>query len=254
MANIDLDDYLDYGVRKRPRSRSRTEADIEGIRKAGKQVGISVEVSEELSLGAEGLLSGVVDDFADLSSATSRELSKLMADDGLSGRIVTAVESKEKLWRPKIRVLGWPEFESFLNRHDVEPLEPFYPFSIPMSDESYFVIFDLPLPLAHWWWKGKGNWGELGVDIGGTAIEWGRYYRKICYTVWDFAEEEGPWKGIDRNYFCDRYNAVGSHEPGEYYYIYKVGRPAWWWYKDNPGLEYNETQIQAAFRKALEEK
>lgn len=93
-----------------------------------------------------------------------------------------------------------------------------------MDKNRMLVTFQLPKQLAHHWWKGGAKeWGEGSEDVGGKAIEWGHFYRKLMPLVWEklgFYEHE---KGMDFR----RINPIGQHDPDKYYYVWEVGEADW---------------------------
>ncbi len=81
------------------------------------------------------------------------------------------------------------------------------------------VVFQLPLPLAHFWWKGGTNsWGGMGIELGDGVINWGDMYRNLMYSVWEKLEEYEKELGLS----FERLNLVGEHDPNNFYYIWEV--------------------------------
>ena len=82
---------------------------------------------------------------------------------------------------------------------------------------DFVLIFQLPTHLARLWWKGGANeWGDGGVDIRDTFIEWGFFYRKLMPIVW---EKQGEFTN-ERGIAFDRINEIGQHNPEKYYYAW----------------------------------
>lgn len=83
---------------------------------------------------------------------------------------------------------------------------------------SVYVVFNLPKPLAEYWWKGGLQWGAKGEDMGGMVFEWGNFYRECLPVVW---EEQGYEQG-EGDLFFERLNRNSQHDPSKYYYVWQV--------------------------------
>lgn len=91
-----------------------------------------------------------------------------------------------------------------------------------INKQSLLLVFQLPKPLAHFWWKGgTDSWGDLAEDVGGTVIEWGHFYRKLMPVIW---EAQGRHENENGLLFY-RLNDFGEHDPTQYYYVWKIS--AW---------------------------
>lgn len=84
--------------------------------------------------------------------------------------------------------------------------------------DSALVVFNLPKPLARWWWKGGLQWGEAGEDLKGMVAEYGDFYRDLLPIIWEAIDGAG-WSG---KLWFDRLNGVGEHDPGKFYYVWEV--------------------------------
>jgi hypothetical protein len=89
-----------------------------------------------------------------------------------------------------------------------------------ISPENIILVFQLPKPIANFWWKGKSrlntSWEK---ETNGIVLEWGKIYRGLIPTVWELInkyEEEG-------NLEFWRINEIGEHSADEYYYIWEIG-------------------------------
>jgi len=84
--------------------------------------------------------------------------------------------------------------------------------------ERGVLLFQLPKPLAQYWRKGIGEWGEGGVDVSDQppVIPWGTIYRGVMQSLWDM---ETYWKE-DKGLVLDRINRVGEHDSAQYYYVW----------------------------------
>ena len=119
--------------------------------------------------------------------------------------------SSHKLDVPSFGVYDRASAPAFLRDAKLSPVE--------IGSESLLVVFNLPKPLAYFWWKGgTDSWGFSGEDIGSTAVEWGHFYRELMPVVWEevgFAECEGKIE-------IERINDAGIHDPGKFYYVWKL--------------------------------
>jgi hypothetical protein len=94
-------------------------------------------------------------------------------------------------------------------------------FEEEIDKKEFLVSFQLPKPLAHFWWKG----GEEGEDskvknVGYDIIEWRKFYEKLMPVIWSSQAEYENEEGLDFN----RINDFGEHDPKKYYYIWRVGK------------------------------
>lgn len=88
-----------------------------------------------------------------------------------------------------------------------------------IKKEQILLVFQLPKPLAQFWWKGgDDSWGEEGQRVGGMVIEWGHFYRELMPLVWQAQGRHENENGLD----FERVNGLGQHDPKEYYYVWKV--------------------------------
>jgi len=88
-----------------------------------------------------------------------------------------------------------------------------------INEQNLLLVFQLPKPLAQFWWKGGADsWGNLAEDINDTAIEWGHFYRELMPVVW---ETQGRHENESGLYF-QRVNDIGEHDPKKYYYIWEI--------------------------------
>jgi hypothetical protein len=53
-----------------------------------------------------------------------------------------------------------------------------------ISESSFLVVFNLPKPMRHYWWKGGTEiWGQIAVNVRKMAIEWGYMYRRLVPII-----------------------------------------------------------------------
>jgi len=117
------------------------------------------------------------------------------------------------------RNLVIPSFEILNGQNASERLK-----DIGLSDEyveegSFVLIFQLPKPMAQFWWKGGAeSWSSFGVEVDGMVIEWGYFYREIMPIVWGL---QGYYENEVELQFL-RVNEIGQHDPKNYYYVWKI--------------------------------
>ena len=86
---------------------------------------------------------------------------------------------------------------------------------IDSFSDNFLVNFQLPKPLAKFWYKG-GN-GSKSVPVKDGEIEWGHFYR-MCMPI--------IYNGVDRSQmsglYLNRLNSFGQHDPKQYYYLWEA--------------------------------
>ncbi|MBL7057984.1 hypothetical protein ISS03_01485 [Patescibacteria group bacterium] len=101
----------------------------------------------------------------------------------------------------------------------VQELLKEYDLDVEVNGQNLLLVFQLPKPLAQFWWKGGADsWGDMSEDVEDDIIEWGHFYRELMPVVW---EEQGRYEnenGLD----FSRVNGVGEHDPKKYYYIWEM--------------------------------
>lgn len=81
-----------------------------------------------------------------------------------------------------------------------------------LATDQVILIFNLPKPVAHFWWK---EMDQSGVGL----IGWGNFYRRLMPVVWEIV---GLFS-CESNLIFERINACGEHDPKKFYYIWRVG-------------------------------
>lgn len=82
--------------------------------------------------------------------------------------------------------------------------------------DQFVVIFDLPKPLAFFWFKGAWVNGKKSSDS--TFVNWGKFYQDLLPIVWQ-AVDTSEFSG---NLEIERVNEYGQHKPGSFYYVWKM--------------------------------
>jgi hypothetical protein len=99
----------------------------------------------------------------------------------------------------------------------------------PAKKNEILLIFNLPKPLAVYWWKESEDIKKLSGKIvskeaerlipRGIVISWGDFYRSLMLVVW---EAIGYFESESHFYF-ERINPSGQHDTKKYYYVWLVG-------------------------------
>ncbi len=88
-----------------------------------------------------------------------------------------------------------------------------------IGDQYLLLVFQLPKPLAQFWWKGRlGSCEDSSEDVHGSVIEWGYFYRELMPIVW---REQGYYED-EYDLGFSRINKLGEHDPKKYYYVWKM--------------------------------
>lgn len=189
----------------------------------------------EISLEEAKALPNIKEDFKDSELSAKRkeivgEIRKFCAElsirFGEKFLLLLDQYQKEKQRIPK-------QIIDYLKKHDFdlptcsikcgekaeEALEDFG-LSSYLEEGSFLIIFQLPKPLAQYWWKGGvGIWGDKSKDVG-DAIEWGEFYRKLMPSVWETRKFYSNEKDLEFRTIND----MGQHDPKKYYYVWEVYR------------------------------
>ncbi|MBI2459415.1 MAG: VWA domain-containing protein [Parcubacteria group bacterium] len=108
-----------------------------------------------------------------------------------------------------------PDFSLYGSRAADEFLSKQQELGIDGFSDNFLVNFQLPRPLAKFWYKG-GN-GSKSVPVKEGEIEWGHFYR-MCMPV--------IYNGVDRaqmsGLYLNRLNQFGQHDPKKYYYLWET--------------------------------
>lgn len=108
---------------------------------------------------------------------------------------------------PEFSIYGSQAARSFLQEQNELGIEEF--------SDNFMVNFQLPRPLAKFWYKGGG--GSKSQPVKEGEIEWGHFYR-MCMPV--------IYSGVDRTemsgLFLNRLNQFGQHDPKNYYYLWEA--------------------------------
>lgn len=81
--------------------------------------------------------------------------------------------------------------------------------------ENFMVNFQLPKPLARFWYKGGS--GSKSVPVKDGEIEWGHFYRMCMPMIYSGVDRAGM-QGL----YLNRINQFGQHDPKKYYYLWEA--------------------------------
>ena len=108
---------------------------------------------------------------------------------------------------PDFSIHGSQSAQEFLSQRTELGIDSF--------NDNFLVNFQLPKPLAKFWYKG-GN-GSKSVPVKDGEIEWGHFYR-MCMPI--------IYNGVDRSQmsglYLNRLNSFGQHDPKKYYYLWEA--------------------------------
>jgi len=108
---------------------------------------------------------------------------------------------------PEFSIYGSQAAQGFLQEQSELGIEEF--------SDNLLVNFQLPRPLAKFWYKGGD--GKLSQPVKEGEIEWGHFYR-MCMPV--------IYSGVDRaqmsGLYLSRVNQFGQHDPKKYYYLWEA--------------------------------
>lgn len=88
-----------------------------------------------------------------------------------------------------------------------------------IDPEALLVVFNLPKPIANWWYKGgEQEWGNVATPIGEDIVPWGLLYRRLMLPVWDNLDLSSNLYKL----YIQRLNDIADHQKDKYYYIWQV--------------------------------
>lgn len=130
---------------------------------------------------------------------------------GIPKNILAYLREKNLMF-PKFSLLVGNKAKNFLDSvtHEVD------------LDGKVLMVFNLPKPLAKFWWKGDVAGSSAGVnkEVGEAGIEWGYFYHNIMPSVW----ENVGFLECESDICLERINGIGEHDPDSYYYIWAVSK------------------------------
>jgi len=108
-----------------------------------------------------------------------------------------------------------PDFSIYGSKSAQDFLSEQSELGIDDYSDNFLVNFQLPKPLARFWYKGGS--GSRSVPVKDGEIEWGHFYRlamPVIYSGIDKAQMSGL--------YLNRLNQFGQHDPKKYYYLWEA--------------------------------
>jgi hypothetical protein len=108
---------------------------------------------------------------------------------------------------PEFSIYGSQAAQGFLQERSELGIEEF--------SDNFLVNFQLPRPLAKFWYKGGD--GSKSQPVKEGEIEWGHFYR-MCMPVIYSGVDKAQVSGL----YLNRINQFGQHDPKKYYYLWEA--------------------------------
>jgi hypothetical protein len=183
---------------------------------------ISVEISKPMDTEVQKMLNELLE----LVTETSRKYVQALEDalkntaedipednakaSHISERMKDFMREKNLLY-PSFRILGEDEAKQFLEKNGYRAEKIF--------SDQLLLVFNLPKPLARYWWKGTLSDNFENAQTKETVAEWGKLYERTIYIAWEM-EQDAINAGLSLHF--SRVNGYGIHDVSEFYYIWKV--------------------------------
>lgn len=108
---------------------------------------------------------------------------------------------------PDFSIYGSQAAQDFLSEQDELGINGY--------SDNFLVNFQLPKPLARFWYKGGS--GSRSVPVKDGEIEWGHFYRLAMPVIYS-GIDKAQMSGLHLN----RLNQFGQHDPKKYYYLWEA--------------------------------
>ncbi|MSU45438.1 MAG: hypothetical protein EXS47_02300 [Candidatus Zambryskibacteria bacterium] len=206
---------------------------LEQLEEVAKQIAESGALEEELAKPEEGPITYNIKEYGiNEAELTPEQLENLQ-------KVRTFAQSTSKAYRTVMRLLmnGYqqknPNFTDKMIQKMMERGYDVPDFSIHGSQsaqdflsqredlginsfsDNFLINFQLPKPLAKFWYKG-GN-GSKSVPVKDGEIEWGHFYRMAMPMIYNGVDRAGM-QGL----YLNRLNQFGQHDPKKYYYLWEA--------------------------------
>lgn len=206
---------------------------LEQIEKVAKQIAESGALEEELAKPEEGPIVYNIKEYGiNEAELTPEQLENLQ-------KVRTFAQSTSKAYRTVMRLLmtgyqqknpnftdkmiqkmmerGYdvPDFSIHGSQSAQEFLSQRKELGIDSFGDNFLVNFQLPKPLAKFWYKG-GN-GNKSQPVKDGEIEWGHFYRMAMPMIYNGVDRAGM-QGL----YLSRLNQFGQHDPKKYYYLWEA--------------------------------
>ncbi|MBI4812281.1 hypothetical protein HY798_02420 [Candidatus Falkowbacteria bacterium] len=206
---------------------------LEQLEEVAKQIAESGALEEELAKPEEEPMTYNIKEYGiDETKLTPEQLENLQKTRSFAQNtskvyrtamrlLMTGYQQKNPKFTDKMmqkmmeRSYDLPDFSLYGSRAADEFLSKQQELGINGFSDNFLVNFQLPRPLAKFWYKG-GN-GSKSVPVKEGEIEWGHFYR-MCMPV--------IYSGVDRaqmsGLYLNRLNQFGQHDPKKYYYLWET--------------------------------
>lgn len=206
---------------------------LEQLEEVAKQIAESGSLEEELAKPEEGPITYNIKEYGiNEANLTPEQLENLQ-------KIRSFAQGTSKVYRTAMRLLmaGYqqhnPKFTDKMiqkmmeHHHDVpdfsiygsqaaqEFLSQQPELGIDVFSDNFLVNFQLPKPLAKFWYKGGS--GNKSQPVKDGEIEWGHFYRMAMPVIYSGVDRAGM-SGL----YLNRLNGFGQHDPKKYYYLYEA--------------------------------
>lgn len=92
-------------------------------------------------------------------------------------------------------------------------------FSDQITPGNLLLTYNLPKPLAHYWWKSGNYFSEDDKkQADQRVIEWGHFYYELTPIIWRHVDSQI----INGKLNLVRLNNLGEHDASQFYYVWEV--------------------------------
>ncbi len=206
---------------------------LEQLEEVAKQIAESGALEEGLAKPEEGPITYNIKEYGiDEANLTPEQLENLQ-------KIRSFAQGTSKVYRTAMRLLmtGYqqhnpkftdkmmekmmersydvPDFSIYGSQAAQEFLSQQPELGIDGFSDNFLVNFQLPKPLARFWYKGGS--GSKSQPVKEGEIEWGHFYRMAMPVIYSGVDRAGM-SGL----YLNRLNGFGQHDPKKYYYLYEA--------------------------------
>lgn len=206
---------------------------LEQLEEVAKKIAESGALEEELAKPEEGPITYNIKEYgineADLTPEQLEHLQKIRSfAQGTSKVYRTAMRllmtgyqqhnpkfTDKMMQKMMERSYDVPDFSIYGSQAAQEFLSQQPELGIDGFSDNFLVNFQLPKPLARFWYKGGS--GSKSQPVKEGEIEWGHFYRMAMPVIYSGVDRAGM-SGL----YLNRLNGFGQHDPKKYYYLYEA--------------------------------
>jgi len=206
---------------------------LEQLEEVAKQIAESGTLEKELAKPEEGPITYNIKEYgineADLTPEQLENLQKIRSfAQGTSKVYRTAMRllmtgyqqhnpkfTNEMMQKMMERSYDVPDFSIYGSQAAQEFLSQQPELGMDGFSDNFLVNFQLPKPLARFWYKGGS--GSKSQPVKEGEIEWGHFYRMAMPVIYSGVDRAGM-SGL----YLNRLNGFGQHDPKKYYYLYEA--------------------------------